>query len=183
MNNLLVLVYMSPFLAPIHGVPSLLKVQSISQDSDNCAQKCQSTVSTQSCSELVLHEKSSCPICYRFFECNSTSCSRAFSRNEYLRICKSAEHHIRSKRRISVHTRHRRPCHVQSLAQSQSNGVSSCQADGIPCSQHPCCREVGQGTWQCGDTSAASTNRMMGREYWEDFSKSMNRMMSSIFNG
>ncbi|TRY61913.1 hypothetical protein TCAL_05856 [Tigriopus californicus] len=93
------------------------------------------------------------------------------------------EHHIRSKRRISVHTRHRRPCHVQSLAQSQSNGVSSCQADGIPCSQHPCCREVGQGTWQCGDTSAASTNRMMGREYWEDFSKSMNRMMSSIFNG
>eukprot|EP00094_Tigriopus_californicus_P006080 TCALIF_05856-PA protein Name:"Protein of unknown function" AED:0.05 eAED:0.05 QI:70/0/1/1/1/1/2/201/134 len=65
MNNLLVLVYMSPFLAPIHGVPSLLKVQSISQDSDNCAQKCQSTVSTQSCSELVLHEKSSCPICYR----------------------------------------------------------------------------------------------------------------------
>ena len=55
------------------------------------------------------------------------------------------------KRRRETNKKRRRSCSVSTLVQSVSDGVRSCLADGIPCSENECCTAHQGGDYTCGD--------------------------------
>ena len=55
------------------------------------------------------------------------------------------------KRMRETNKKRRRSCSVSTLVQSVSDGVRSCLADGIPCSENECCTAHQGGDYTCGD--------------------------------